>query len=140
MGVHAVSLENFKVEIDSGAHRFISDEPAGAGGNDAGPDPYALLLGGLAACKIITVQLYARRKGWPLTRVEASLSIHKEYARDCEECVSEGNAKIDIIDCELLFHGDLSAEQKARLKEISERCPVHRTLTTETVIRTRMKE
>ncbi|MQC27242.1 MAG: OsmC family peroxiredoxin [Chloroflexi bacterium] len=140
MAVTARSLENLQVEINAGTHRLIADEPVAVGGEDQGPNPYDLLLASLAACKIITVQMYAKRKGWPLEGVEVSLSTRKVHARDCEECDSDPDARVDLIEAEIRFNGDLDAAQLERLTEISTRCPVHRTLTSETVIRTKMLE
>jgi putative redox protein len=136
--VQAQSLEKLKVKITSGVHSYLADEPEEAGGEDKGPNPYDLLLGALSACKIMTLELYARRKKWPLEKVQVTTMIHKEYARDCQECTSEGFAKVDIIECDITLIGDLSDEQMARLMDISERCPVHRTILGETVIRTRL--
>jgi putative redox protein len=82
--------------------------------------------------------MYARKKGWPLEGVEVSLSTYKVHAKDCEDCESDPNAKIDVIECEIGFQGELSYEQIQRLAEISERCPVHRTLVSETRIHTRL--
>ena len=137
MIVNSRSLTGYQVEITTGIHRFVADEPIGTG-DDAGPDPYALLLAALGACKIMTVQMYARRKNWPLEGAEVSLTIHKIHARDCEDCESDPNARVDIIDAELTFHGDLKPEQVNRLAWIADRCPVHRTLTSETKIRSRI--
>ena len=137
MLVTAKSLTGYQVEIASGNHRFIADESLGAG-DDAGPDPYGLLLAALGACKVMTVQMYARRKEWPLEGAEANLTTHKVHARDCEDCESDPNARVDIIEVELTFHGDLSSEQISRLAQIADRCPVHRTLTSETKIRSRV--
>jgi putative redox protein len=103
-----------------------------------GFSPYDLLLASLAACKVITVHMYARRKQWPVETVTISLNHKKILAAECADCVSPPTAKIDIIDCEIGFAGDLSPEQIARLAEIADRCPVHRTLTGETKIRSRV--
>ena len=138
MSIKARSTENFQVEIISGNHKFLADEPVSVGGDDKGPHPYDFLLSALAACKIITTQMYAQRKGWPLTGVNVEMSTEKIHAKDCEDCESDPNARIDIIDTTISFSGDLSAEQLDRLREISKRCPVHRTLTSETKIRTKM--
>ncbi|MCH7480148.1 MAG: OsmC family protein [Chloroflexi bacterium] len=138
MSIKAKSLENFQVDIKSGQHVMRADEPISVGGDDTGPNPYDLLLASLAACKIITTQMYARRKGWPLTGVEIQMSTKKIHAKDCEDCESDPNAKIDIIETEISFEGDLDQEQLERLKDISEKCPVHRTLTSETKIRTKL--
>jgi len=135
MAVIARSSKNVQVEITAGCHRFVADEPLGVG-DDAGPDPYALLLSALGACTVMTLQLYARRKNWPLTSVEVSLNTYKVHARDCEDCESNPDARVDIIERQITLRGDLTAEQMARLTEIADRCPVHRTLTGEIKIRT----
>ena len=139
MIVTAKSSTNVQVRIKTGRHELIADEPLDIG-DDAGPDPYSLLLSSLAACTIMTVQMYARRKNWPLQDVEVSLSTHKVHAKDCEDCESDPNAKVDIIDRQISFKGDLTSEQIDRLTDIASKCPVHRTLTSETVIRTEALE
>lgn len=136
MAITARSLDNLQVEIRSGVHTLSADEPTEYGGNDSGPNPYDLLLASLAACKIITVQMYARRKGWPLESMDLSMSTRKVHARDCEDCESDPDARVDIIETEIRLIGPLEADQRERLIEISEKCPVHRTLTSETKIRT----
>ncbi len=135
MRVNAKSIKNLQVEINARGHIWIGDEPESAGGDDAGPNPYDMLLGALAACKIITVHMYARRKEWPLESVQIRLETRKIHARDCDDCESDPNAQVDLIEGEISFTGALSDEQKSRLYEISNRCPVHRTLTSETKIR-----
>jgi putative redox protein len=121
-------------EITAGPHHLIADEPAEAGGSDAGPDPYSLLLAALGACTAMTLQMYARRKEWPLEKVEVRLAHTRIYARDCEECQTE-EGKVSRIDRHILLRGPLSDEQRSRLLEIAQRCPVHRTLTSEISIR-----
>lgn len=138
MAITARSIKNFQVEINAPNHTIHSDEPISIGGDDTGPNPYDLLLSSLAACKIITVQMYARRKGWNLTGVELWMDTNKIHAKDCEDCESDPNARVDIIETEIKFLGDLEADQIQRLKDISEKCPVHRTLTSETKIRTKL--
>lgn len=140
MTITVRSLENFQVEISNGHHQWHSDEPLDAGGDNMGPGPFELLLSSLGACKVITAHMYARRKGWPLAGVEVKLSTHRIAARDCEDCTSEPNAKVDIIEADISFAGDLSTEQRNRLQQIADRCPVHRTLTSETKIRTTLVE
>ena len=135
MTITARNLSNLKVEIKAGSHTLVADEPIEYGGEDAGPSPYDLLLSALAACKVMTAQMYARRKGWPLEEVAVSLNTYKIHARDCEDCESDPNSRVDIIEGHIDFKGDLTSEQRERLKEIADRCPVHRTLTTETKIR-----
>jgi len=124
----------YQVEIEAAGYHLHADESL-EGGPTTGPDPYALLLASLGACKAMTVRMYANRKGWPLETINVSLSIHKIYARDCEDCESDADAKVDIIEEELSFEGDLTDEQRERLAWIADRCPVHRTLTSETKIR-----
>jgi putative redox protein len=140
MKVTAQSDKYLQVELNAGGHQLIADEPESAGGQDTGPSPYGLLLSALASCKIMTAQMYADRKGWFLERVTAELEIYKVYAKDCEECETNDNAKVDIIEVSLKFEGDLTAEQIGRLAQIADRCPTHRTLTTETRIRTTIAE
>jgi len=135
MKVIARNARNVQVEITAGSHTLLADEPLGVG-EDAGPDPYALLLSALGACKVMTMMMYAKRKGWTLTDVEVILDTYKVHAKDCEDCESNPDARVDIIEVELRLKGDLSADQIQRLEEISERCPVHRTLTGEVKIRT----
>jgi putative redox protein len=139
MDVVGQSIKNLQVQLTAGRHRWVADEPVGVG-DDLGPNPYDLLLGALAACKVMTVHMYANRKGWPVESVQVGLSTRKVYARDCDDCDSDPGAKVDIIECEIEFKGDLTPEQVQRLVEISERCPVHRTLTSETKIRTTLAE
>jgi putative redox protein len=135
MKVTALSSTNVQVRVKSGRHEIIADEPLDIG-DDAGPDPYGLLLSSLAACTIMTVKMYANRKNWPLEDVELSLSTKKVHAKDCEDCESDPNARVDIIERQISFKGDLSPDQIDRLTDIASKCPVHRTLTSETVIRT----
>jgi putative redox protein len=123
--------------IEVGGHKLSADEPVAAGGTDTGPNPYDLLLASLGSCKSITVTLYARRKAWPLESVTVRLQHGKIHADDCESCESK-DVLLDRIDCELSFSGPLSPEQRTRLLEIASRCPVHRTLTSEIEIRSRL--
>jgi putative redox protein len=135
MDVKAKSLEGYQVEIQSGNHTWISDEPLGVGlGQDRGPSPYGLLLGALAACKLITVRMYADRKGWTLEDVEIKLKHEKIRVGDGDEFESPVGSLVDSIETEVSFKGDLTPEQVERLAEISNRCPVHRTLISETRI------
>jgi putative redox protein len=139
MQVVARSLRNLQVEITAGSHRFIADEPLEAG-EDMGPNPYDLLLAALGACKVMTVHMYAGRKEWQVDKVTVRLTTRRVYVEDCERCESDPNARVDIIECDISFEGDLDDEQIQRLVEISERCPVHRTLTSDTHIYTHLVE
>ncbi len=121
-------------EIVSGNHRWHADEPAPLG-TDTGPSPYELLLASLGACTSMTLRLYAQRKGWDLQRVTVRLQHSRIHAQDCADCeTTEGY--LDRIDREIEMGGSLDEEQKRRLLEIAERCPVHRTLKSEINIRT----
>ena len=122
-----------KVEV--GKHVLIADEPIAEGGGDAGPNPYDLLCAALGACTSMTVSLYARRKGWPLEGVVVTLHHAKVHARDCADCEKK-EGKIDQIGCAIQLLGPLDEEQRQRLLEIANKCPVHRTLTSEIKIRT----
>jgi putative redox protein len=128
------SIGYLKQEIRTGRHKIIADEPLEAGGTDEGPGPYELLLGALGACTAMTLQIYARRKQWPLEKVEVSLSHDRIYAQDCAECLTK-EGKITRIERYISLTGELSDEQKSRLLEIAQRCPIHRTLTSEISIK-----
>ena len=131
------SAGNLKQEIQLGPHRILADEPLEAGGEGGGPDPYELLLAALGACTSMTVLLYARRKQWPLTGVEVRLRHERVHAEDCADCETEAGM-LDRIERELALEGELSHEQRERLLQIAERCPVHRTLTSEIRIESRL--
>jgi uncharacterized OsmC-like protein/pimeloyl-ACP methyl ester carboxylesterase len=122
-------------EIKAGAHRFIADEPVAAGGRDSGPNPYDLLLAALGACTAMTLRLYAGRKALPLDRVTVRLRHARIHAADCETCETK-DGMIDRIERGIVLEGVLDQEQRARLLEIADKCPVHRTLTSEVDIRT----
>ena len=125
----------FQQEIIAGAHRLIADEPANVGGLDSGPGPYDLLLAALGACTSMTLRLYADRKQLPLTRTQVRLRHSRIYATDCTECETK-EGMLDRIERIITLEGDLDAEQRARLMEIADKCPVHRTLKSEIDIRT----
>jgi len=129
------SLENLRNEVHYGAgHSFITDEPVAAGGEDAGPDPYTLLLAALGSCISMTLKLYARRKQWPLESVTVHLRQSRIHAKDCQECMQVQDGFVHRIERKVSFTGPLSEEQRGRLQEIAHKCPVHRTLTSEIVI------
>jgi uncharacterized OsmC-like protein len=121
--------------ITVGDHVLAADEPAAVGGADSGPTPYELLLAGLGACTAITVRMYADRKGWPLRHITVRLRHERVHARDCADCETR-TGQLDHIERELQFDGELTGEQRARLLEMAERCPVHRTLHSEVRVST----
>ena len=125
------------VDVVAGNHRFRMDEPLDVGGSDTGPTPYDQLLAGLGACTVMTLRMYADRKGWPLRGATVTLSHGRVHARDCEECEATAG-RADVIERTLALEGELDGEQRARLLEIADRCPVHRTLTNETRSRTQL--
>jgi putative redox protein len=129
--------KGFTQMIVVGPHRLVADEPKDVGGDDEGPTPYDLLLAALGSCTSITVTMYARRKSWPLQGVTARLRHSRIHAADCAECETK-EGKIDRIELDIEFAGPLSDEQRSKLLEIAEKCPVHRTLVSETNIRTRV--
>lgn len=120
--------------LASNGHEWLADEPKDHGGQDKGPGPYELLLSSLGACTSMTVQMYAERKEWPLEGVKVELENREIHAEDCRDC-AQREGKITEIDVSLTLHGDLSEEQRQRLREIARRCPVRRTLTSEIKVR-----
>lgn len=128
MKVVVVGSRGLRQEVTAGRHTLVADEPVAAGGEDAGPDPYALLLSALGACTAMTLRIYADRKQWPLGEVRVELSHSREHAADCVGCEDPGS-KVDVITRRLHLSGPLDAAQVARLAEIARKCPVHKTLT-----------
>jgi uncharacterized OsmC-like protein len=126
----------FAQEILAGPHRMTADEPVTAGGTDTGPSPYDFLLAALGSCTSITVGMYARRKGWPLKDVTVRLRHSRIHASDCADCETK-EGMLDRIERDIHFAGSLTAEQRSKLLEIANKCPVHRTLTSEIHIVTR---
>lgn len=131
------SAAGFAQEILAGRHPLRADEPVAAGGADTGPTPYDFLLAALGACTSMTVALYARRKSWPLEAVTVRLRHSKIHAADCADCETK-EGMLDHIDSDLEFAGRLTQEQRSKLLEIAEKCPVHRTLVSEIDIRSRV--
>jgi uncharacterized OsmC-like protein len=127
----------FAQQILAGAHALTADEPIESGGTDIGPSPYDLLLAALGACTSMTVGMYARRKAWPLESVTVRLRHSRIHAADCASCEAE-EGMLDRIERDLQFIGALTDEQRAKLLEISNKCPVHRTLSSEIDIQTRL--
>lgn len=138
-----IGRDHYTVQMRAGRHTMIADEPASVGGKDLGGSPYDYLLAALGACTVMTLRMYADRKELPLESVTVHLSHEKVHATDGEACGEESGSssartKIDRIERVLEMDGDLSAEQRERLAEIADKCPVHKTLTSRTVVETRL--
>ena len=132
--VHGAAT-GFVQRIETGRHTLAGDEPAAVGGTDQGPSPYEFLLAALGSCTAATLRMYADRKGWPLEGIEVRVTHRKEHAEDCADCETR-DARVDRIERHLTLAGPLDDAQRARLLEIANRCPVHRTLTSEVRIDT----
>lgn len=135
-------LENgFVVSMMAAGQTFVADEPLEQGGNGYGPSPYDYLSLALVSCTVMTLNMYARHKEWPLESVRVEVRHGKIHARDCESCKDkEKSRKVDRFDRVLHLTGDLDDDQRQRLLEIANRCPVHRTLNEEVDIRTRLAD
>lgn len=131
--------EGYTTQMRAGKHYFTADEPKSFGGEDFGPSPYEFLSAGLAACTSMTIQMYARRRKWPLTNVETHVNHSKTHAEDCENC-ERNTAKIDVFEREILIQGNLDEDQQQKVLEIADKCPVHRTLSKKVEITTRLKK
>jgi uncharacterized OsmC-like protein len=138
MDVKVTSGSGLQQDIQIGRHRLVSDEPQAFGGGDLGPSPYELLAAAIGACTSMTLRMYARAKGWPLQRVITTIRHDKIHARDCAECETK-EGRIDRLEREIELEGPLDDVQRKRLLEIAERCPVHRTMSSEVKLITRLK-
>lgn len=138
-GVTAVtSAGGFRTEIQAGPHRLVADEPASVGGENTGPTPYGLLSAALAACTSMTLQMYARHKKIPLESASVTVDHDKLHAKDCEDCESTAG-RIDRFERRIQLTGKLTGEQRERMLEIADKCPVHRTLHSEVVVTSRLE-
>jgi len=135
--VRETGAGKLQAEIAMGPHRLLADEPVSAGGEDSGPSPYDLLTAALGACTAMTVRLYANFKKLPLERVSVNLRHEKIHAADCRECETR-EGRIDKIERVIELEGPLDDAQRAKLLEIANKCPVHRTLHSEVFIPTRL--
>ena len=117
----------YRTEVRAGAHTFVADEPVTAGGADTGPTPYDYLLGALGGCTAMTLRMYADRKGWPLDGVSVRLRTARSHAQDCEGCEAS-DVGITWLEREIELSGSLTEEQRHRLVQIADRCPVKQTL------------
>jgi len=137
--VQLPSDAGFTTRIKAGGYFLLADEPASVGGANLGPSPYGLLTAALGACTAMTIKMYARRKNWNLTDVRVHLSHNKIHASDCDCDLLPGKSgKLDQITRVIELDGDLDDGQRARLLEIADRCPVHRTLESDVLVNTRL--
>lgn len=127
----------FRTTLDIGGHAAIADEPVALGGGDEGPSPYGLLSAALAACTAMTLHSYAKLKSLPVERIRVLVRHEKVHEVDCEHCETDAGAKIDRLDRTIWIEGAADEAARARLLQIAERCPVHRTLQSAVHIATR---
>ncbi|WP_022728676.1 bifunctional alpha/beta hydrolase/OsmC family protein [Fodinicurvata sediminis] len=138
--VSEASTSGFRQDVVvDGRYQLTADEPASHGGTEAGPSPYQFLSTGLGACTAMTIRMYARHKDWPLSHVSVDVSHDKRHAEDCAECETR-EGKVDVFRRRVWLEGDLSDEQRQRLLEIADKCPVHRTLHSSSVIKTELAD
>lgn len=131
--------EGFTTQIKAGNHFLIADEPKKLGGSDFGPTPYEFLATALATCTSMTIQMYARKKRWPEMNVETHVNYSRRHAEDCQMC-EDATSKLETFEREIVVQGELSLQQREKILEIADKCPVHRTLTSEVRISTALKE
>ena len=134
--------EELRSEVMAKRHPLVSDEPASVGGTDAGPTPYDLLAAGLGACTGMTLRMYADRKGWPLEEVTVHLKHAKIHAQDGQADSGDdddGEEKLDRMERVIELEGDLDSDQRQRLLEIADRCPVHRTFDAGIAVETELR-
>jgi|SRR6185437_1221756 len=137
--VTKTSTTGFKTKITTGKHKFYADEPKEVGGSDAGPSPYEILISALGACTGMTLSMYARRKSIPLKSITVYLRHDKVYAEDCAEA-DKPTSKIDDIHLEIELAGKLTNEQRKKLLDIANKCPVHKTLANGVNLKTKLRE
>lgn len=133
-------VEGFRVQIDAAGHPLVADEPRSMGGTDTGPGPYGLLLAGLGACTTLTLRMYADHKKWPLERADVRLRHSKVHVRDGQSAAEGKGTKLDHIERQLHLLGPLDETQRARLLEIANKCPVHRTLESDIIVKTELAD
>ena len=134
VSVETAGTGKYVQRVQTASHDALADEPRSVGGNDLGFSPYDYLLAALGACTNMTLQMYAERKGWPLEGVSTVLTHAREHGKDCEGCEEDG--RLDVMTRAITLTGPLSDAQIAKLMEIADKCPVHRTLTGRIEVRT----
>lgn len=129
--------DDFTAKMALGSHKMNADEPHDFGGKNLGPNPYEFVSGGLAACTAMTIQMYAKRKKWKVDNVEVHINHKKDHCKDCGN-VDNKKSKIDVFERDIILKGDLDDKQRQRLKEIANKCPVHKTLHADVEIKTKL--
>lgn len=125
---------SFLTQLDIAGHAMVADEPVAVGGTDAGPSPYGLLSGALATCTAMTLHAYAKLKALPVTDIRVLVKHQKVHEVDCENCERDPNAKLDQLQRTIWIDGDLDEKARTRMMQIADRCPVHRTLSSQVKI------
>lgn len=128
---------SFVTKLDIAGHTMVADEPVDVGGTDTGPSPYGLLSGALATCTAMTLHAYAKMKSLPVTDIRVKVKHEKIHEVDCENCEQDEKAKIDRLERTIWIEGDVDDKARERMMQIADRCPVHRTLTSQIRIVTR---
>ena len=129
---------SFRTSLDIAGHTMVADEPIDVGGTNLGPSPYGLLSGALATCTAMTLHAYAKMKTLPVTDIRVLVKHEKVHETDCENCEKDDKAKIDCLQRTIWIEGELDAKARERMLQIADRCPVHRTLSTQVRIVTQV--
>lgn len=137
--VRGRTADGFLCRLQAGRHALVADEPRSNGGSDTGPDPYDYLAAALGSCTVMTLNMYARHKDWPVERVSCLVRHRKVHAEDCEGCETK-SGKIDELEREISIEGELDEDQRQRMLEIADRCPVHRTLESEIRVSSKLSD
>lgn len=136
--VASTGPESYTTDMLVSGHHLTADEPAEVGGNEFGPSPYGYLTAALASCSSMTMQMYARRKGWPLEEARVHVSHDKQHLEDCDDCTDGRIGKIDTFEKEIELFGELTEDQREKILAIASKCPVHKTLQNDVQIQTRL--
>lgn len=132
--------DKFTTHIIAEGHEITADEPGSSGGYNKGPTPYGLLASGLAACTVMTMQMYTQRKGWEIKEFKVTVTHGRDYAADCKDCEEGKGARIYKFNLTIEVTGDLTDEQKLKLLDIANKCPVHRTMESQIEVETKFKD
>ncbi len=126
--ITAEHISDYRIDITNGTHVWRADEPADVGGDNTGPNPYDYLLGALAACTAITVTMYAKRKNIDIESLSVSYTHERVHADDCTQCDDSRSGMVDRVTSQIFIDGAFDNATRARLEQIAQRCPVHKTL------------